>query len=63
MSGVSVFQIQIADYDILTADNQLDVFVVINPTVLKANIGDFQRGGMVIANSDEFIKRKLMKVG
>ncbi len=34
-----------------------------NPAALKANIADLQRGGMVIANSDEFIKRNLMKVG
>ena len=34
-----------------------------NPAALKANIGDLPRGGMVIANSDEFTKRNLTKVG
>jgi 2-oxoglutarate ferredoxin oxidoreductase subunit alpha len=34
-----------------------------NPAALKANIGDLPRGGMVIANADEFTKRNLTKVG
>ena len=34
-----------------------------NPAALKANVGDLPRGGMVIANSDEFTKRNLTKVG
>jgi 2-oxoglutarate ferredoxin oxidoreductase subunit alpha len=63
LSGVSSFQIQIADYDILTAGDRPDVLVAMNPAALKANIGDLPRGGMVIANSDEFTKRNLTKVG
>ncbi len=34
-----------------------------NPAALKANIADLPRGGLVIANSDEFTKRNLAKVG
>ena len=34
-----------------------------NPAALKANIDDLPRGGLVIANSDEFTKRNLAKVG
>jgi 2-oxoglutarate ferredoxin oxidoreductase subunit alpha len=63
LPGVSSFQIQIADYDILTAGDRPDVLVAMNPAALKANIGDLPRGGMVIANSDEFTKRNLAKVG
>ena len=63
MPGVSSFQIHIADYDILTAGDRPDVLVAMNPAALKANIGDLPRGGMVIANSDEFTKRNLTKVG
>ncbi|MFW3115060.1 pyruvate synthase [Mycobacterium haemophilum DSM 44634] len=63
LPGVSSFQIQIADYDILTAGDRPDVLVAMNPAALKANLGDLPRGGMVIANSDEFTKRNLMKVG
>jgi 2-oxoglutarate ferredoxin oxidoreductase subunit alpha len=63
LPGVSSFQIQIADYDILTAGDRPDVLVAMNPAALKANIGDLPRGGLVIANSDEFTKRNLAKVG
>src|SRR5581483_2151176 len=63
LPGVSSFQIQIADYDILTAGDRPDVLVAMNPAALKANIDDLPRGGMVIANSDEFTKRNLAKVG
>jgi 2-oxoglutarate ferredoxin oxidoreductase subunit alpha len=63
LPGVSSFQIQIADYDILTAGDRPDVLVAMNPAALKANVSDLPRGGMVIANSDEFTKRNLAKVG
>ncbi|CPZ29069.1 Probable ferredoxin oxidoreductase%2C alpha subunit [Mycobacteroides abscessus] len=46
LPGVSSFQIQIADYDILTAGDRPDVLVAMNPAALKANIGDLPRGGM-----------------
>jgi 2-oxoglutarate/2-oxoacid ferredoxin oxidoreductase subunit alpha len=63
LPGVSSFQIQIADYDILTAGDRPDVLVAMNPAALKANISDLPRGGLVIANADEFTKRNLVKVG
>jgi 2-oxoglutarate ferredoxin oxidoreductase subunit alpha len=62
LPGVSSFQIQIADYDILTAGDRPDVLVAMNPAALKANLSDLPRGGTVIANSDEFTKRNLAKV-
>src|SRR6201994_4932436 len=63
LPGVSSFQIQIADYDILTAGDRPDVLSAITPAALKSNVGDLPRGGMIIANSDEFTKRNLTKVG
>ncbi|MFM9036011.1 MAG: 2-oxoacid:acceptor oxidoreductase subunit alpha [Mycobacterium sp.] len=63
LPGVSSFQIQIADFDILTAGDRPDVLVAMNPAALKANLADLPRGGTVIANSDEFTKRNLAKVG
>jgi 2-oxoglutarate ferredoxin oxidoreductase subunit alpha len=63
LPGVSSFQIQIADFDILTAGDRPDVLVAMNPAALKANVSDLPRGGLVIANSDEFTKRNLAKVG
>src|SRR5580693_5543639 len=63
LPGVSSFQIQIADYDILTAGDRPDVLVAMNPAALKANLMDLPIGGLVIANSDEFTKHNLAKVG
>ncbi len=63
LPGVSSFQIQIADFDILTAGDRPDVLVAMNPAALKANVSELPRGGLIIANSDEFTKRNLAKVG
>ena len=63
LHGVSSFQIQIADYDILTAGDRPDVLVAMNPAALKANIADLPAGGILIVNSDDFTKRNLSKVG
>jgi 2-oxoglutarate ferredoxin oxidoreductase subunit alpha len=63
LPGVSSFQIQIADYDILTAGDQPDVLVAMNPAALKANLEDLPRGATIIVNTDEFTKRNLTKVG
>ncbi|NKY59315.1 2-oxoacid:acceptor oxidoreductase subunit alpha [Nocardia flavorosea] len=63
LPGVSSFQIQIADHDILTAGDQPDVLVAMNPAALKANLAELPRGGTLIVNTDEFTKRNLTKVG
>jgi 2-oxoglutarate ferredoxin oxidoreductase subunit alpha len=63
MPGVSSFQLHFADYDILTPGDRPDVLVAMNPAALKANITDLPLGGILIANSDEFTKRNLTKVG
>ncbi|MHA4853720.1 2-oxoacid:acceptor oxidoreductase subunit alpha [Rhodococcus sp. MSC1_016] len=63
LPGVSSFQIQIADYDILTAGDRPDVLVAMNPAALKANLPDLPRGGMIIVDMDGFTKRNLSKVG
>jgi 2-oxoglutarate ferredoxin oxidoreductase subunit alpha len=60
---VSSFQLHFADHDILTPGDAPDVLVAMNPAALKANIGDLPRGADVIANTDEFTKRNLAKVG
>lgn len=63
LPGVSSFQIHFADHDIFTPGGQPDVLVAMNPAAFKANIGDLKTGGVLIANSDEFSKRNLTKVG
>ena len=63
LPGVSSFQLHFADHDILTPGDAPDVLVAMNPAALKVNIGDLPRGADVIANTDEFTRRNLGKVG
>jgi len=63
LPGVSSFQLHFADHDILTPGDAPDVLVAMNPAALKANIEDLPRGADIIANTDEFTKRNLVKVG
>jgi 2-oxoglutarate/2-oxoacid ferredoxin oxidoreductase subunit alpha len=63
LPGVSSFQVQIADFDILTAGDDPDVLVAMNPAALKANIKDLRPGGTVIVNREAFDERNLAKAG
>jgi 2-oxoglutarate ferredoxin oxidoreductase subunit alpha len=63
LPGVSSFQLHFANYDILTPGDRPDVLVAMNPAALKANIADLPRGGVVIADSADFTKRNLARVG
>jgi 2-oxoglutarate ferredoxin oxidoreductase subunit alpha len=63
LPGVSSFQLHFADHDILTPGDAPDVLVAMNPAALKANLTDVPRGADIIANTDEFTKRNLAKVG
>jgi len=63
LPGVSSFQLHFADHDILTPGDAPDVLVAMNPAALKANVGDLPRGADIIANTDEFTKRNLGRVG
>jgi 2-oxoglutarate/2-oxoacid ferredoxin oxidoreductase subunit alpha len=61
--GVSSFQVQIADRDILTAGDHPDVLVAMNPAALKANLADLAPAGTIVVNSDTFEERNLAKAG
>ena len=61
--GVSAFQIQFSDHDILTPGDQPGVLVAMNPAALKANVKDLVNGGLLIVNKDSFEKRNLDKAG
>ena len=63
LPGVSSFQVHFADHDILTPGDAPDVLVAMNPAALKANLQDLPRGADIIANTDEFTRRNLVKVG
>jgi len=63
LPGVSAFQLQFADHDILTPGDAPHVLVAMNPAALKANLRDVPRGGDIIVNTDEFTARNLRRVG
>jgi 2-oxoglutarate ferredoxin oxidoreductase subunit alpha len=63
LPGVSSFQLHFADHDVMTPGDAPDVLVAMNPAALKANIAELPRGATIIANSDEFTKRNLSRVG
>jgi len=63
LPGVSSFQVQIADFDILTAGDQPDCLVAMNPAALKSNLADLRQGGTLIVNEEAFDERNLDKAG
>ena len=63
LHGVSAFQIHFASQDILTPGDHPNVLVAMNPAALKVNLGDLEKGGIVIANEDGFTDRNLEKAG
>ncbi len=61
--GVSSYQINFGARKILTAGDQIDVLVVMNPAALMVNIADLRQGGVIIADESEFQERNLKKAG
>ncbi len=63
LPGVSSFQVQIADFDILTAGDEPDCLVAMNPAALKKNLKDLRQGGTLLININAFDERNLAKAG
>jgi 2-oxoglutarate/2-oxoacid ferredoxin oxidoreductase subunit alpha len=63
LAGVSAFQVNISDHDILTPGDAPTVLVAMNPAALKANIDDLTATGTIIVNVDAFEERNLTKAG
>lgn len=63
LPGVSSFQVQIADFDILTAGDSPDCLVAMNPAALQKNLADLRPGGTLIINTEAFDERNLAKAG
>ena len=61
VAGVSSFQVQIADFDILTPGDAPDVLVAMNPAALKAHLQDLTPNGMLILNEDAFDEKNNQK--
>jgi 2-oxoglutarate ferredoxin oxidoreductase subunit alpha len=63
LHGVSSFQVQFADHDILTPGDAPDVLVAMNPAALRANLPDLPRGATLIVDSHDFSERNLARAG
>lgn len=63
LAGVSGFQVHFSSEDIFTPGDVLDTLVVMNPAGLKTNLVDLRKGGILIANSDNFEKSDLDLAG
>jgi 2-oxoglutarate ferredoxin oxidoreductase subunit alpha len=60
---VSGFQVHFSSTDIYTPGDTLDALVVMNPAALKTNLMDLRKGGVLIANSDNFEKKDYEMAG
>ena len=63
LPGVSSFQLQIADWDILTPGDRPGVLVAMNPAALKVHLKDLRDDGILIINEEAFDERNLYKAG
>lgn len=61
--GVSAFQIHFGSVDVLTAGDELDVLVAMNPAALITNLADLRPGGLVVVDAAVFTPRNLEKAG
>ena len=61
LAGVSAFQIHFASRDILTPGGRPNALVAMNPAALKMNLGELQRGGLLVLNEDGFSEPNLRK--
>lgn len=59
--GVSGFQIQFSSREIHTPGDRIHALIAMNPAALKTNLHDVVAGGLVIVNSDAFVKNDLAK--
>lgn len=62
-AGVSAFQIQIADSEIMTPGDEADVFVAFNPAALKKYLSVLKPGGILVVNAEQFTEKDLQKAG
>jgi len=63
LAGVSAFQIHFASREILTPGGRPNVLVAMNPAALRVNIGELERGGILVVNEDGFTEHNLRKAG
>ena len=61
--GVSAFQINFGGRRIMTAGDQPDVLVALNPAALKVNLVDLASGDLIITDAGAYTERNLRKAG
>src|SRR2546423_10657331 len=61
--GVSAFQIRFGSGSVMTAGDDLDALVAMNPAALKVNAKDLKVGGLLVCDSSTFTPRNLTKAG
>jgi 2-oxoglutarate ferredoxin oxidoreductase subunit alpha len=63
LAGVSGFQVNFSNSDILTPGDSPQVLVAMNPAALKASLNELDVGGTIIINTDAFSQTNLRKAG
>jgi len=61
--GVSAFQIHFSSGEVMTAGDELDALVAMNPAALKTNLADLKKGGVLVCDVASFTTRNLAKAG
>ncbi len=63
LAGVSGFQVNFSNRDILTPGDAAQILVAMNPAALKASLSDVEAHGTIIVNTDAFSQANLRKAG
>ncbi|CUS03433.2 putative 2-oxoglutarate oxidoreductase, alpha subunit [Candidatus Promineifilum breve] len=63
LAGVSGFQVNFSNRDILTPGDAAQILVAMNPAALKASLVDVETQGTIIVNTDAFTQANLRKAG
>jgi 2-oxoglutarate/2-oxoacid ferredoxin oxidoreductase subunit alpha len=61
LAGVSGFQVNLSQHDILTPGDSPLVLVAMNPAALKVSLPDLEPSGIIIVNTDAFTPANLKK--
>ncbi len=61
LGGISGYQINVAGKHIFTPGDKISTLFAMNPAALKMNIGDLEKGGLLVTNKDAFTKENLEK--
>ncbi|MBK8988017.1 MAG: 2-oxoacid:acceptor oxidoreductase subunit alpha [Chloroflexi bacterium] len=61
LAGVSGFQVNLSQHDILTPGDAPFMLVAMNPAALKVSLPDLEIGGIIIVNTDAFTPANLKK--